>query len=208
MAGAYSLASAIARFRGSRQHVSDDDDDGAAPAPADGVGGKEAHACACQMLGGDASALLEFNNDFANDIVDATDRVLVNAVAATAQALLLGVADVLEFQKDLTADHINIIVKFPPRTCIDLEQFLAIKFLNEVRIRKIWVQPEVDYVGLCVSVWRADTPWARTVMDVILLRRRVSAGNGDAGVALPPAAASAAEAAVAGKRRRTSAPQR
>jgi hypothetical protein len=122
---------------------------------------------------------VEFTSDFAHSLEDPNDRVLVNSIAATAQALLLGVADVQEFHQELTTEHINVIIKFPPNTCIDFEQFFAIKLINEDRIRKLWVQPDAAYVAMCVSVWRSDIQRPTSVIDVVLLTRRVSAANGD-----------------------------
>jgi len=143
--------------------------------PSDNGGGD----CVCKHLGGDAAAHLDIDSSFAVSIADTYDRNLVVNIAATAQALLVGTADASEFRAETTDEHINVVVRFPPGTCFDVEQLLTIKFLNEDRIRKIWVQPEADCVFLCTSVWRADVQRPSTVLDVVLVRRRIDATGVD-----------------------------
>jgi len=129
--------------------------------------------CACQLLGGLLEAPVEFDQAFGRDIADDSDRSLVRTIAATTQALLLGFADALDVRCETSPETITVVTQFPQKTCFDVEQFITLKTIDEDRIRSVWVQPEATSALICVSVWRSSVVRPSTVLDVVLVRRRV-----------------------------------
>lgn len=133
--------------------------------------------CACALLGAASTDIVTIDIRPANSIPDAGDRELVLNVAQVALSMHVGTDSAVEWsvEKDTEDDRIvNAMFKYPYKTCFTDQHIEAIKLVNKMRVRSVWVQPEDDCVYVGVSVWRSDVVAHFTVQDVVLVQRAVA----------------------------------
>jgi hypothetical protein len=142
--------------------------------------------CPCELLGAATTDHVSFDQRPANVLSDAGDRDLVLNVARIALSVHVGTAGAIEWGVEEDGDDeqiINVMVKYPHKTCFTDQQIELIKLVNQLRVRSVWVQPEDDCVYIGVALWRSDVVGKFTVQDVVIVRRAVDA---DTEAAKPP----------------------
>ena len=124
------------------------------------------------MLGGDPSAVVDFDGSFAEYIKDDDLRALVVSVAGTVETLMQTENRPTEMRWEDSSDGtgVVVVVRFPAKTCVGLEVLNGIMRVNEMRIRRVWVQPEPHEVIICVSILHSAAVGPRQVIDVLLIR--------------------------------------
>lgn len=142
--------------------------------------------CPCELLGAASTDHVSFDQRPANVLSDAGDRALVLNIAQIALSVHVGTLGAIKWGVEEDGDDeqiINVMVKYPHKTCFTDQQIELIKLVNKLRVRSVWIQPEDDCVYIGVAVWRSDVVGQFTVQDLVIVRRAV---DEDTVAAKPP----------------------
>ena len=130
--------------------------------------------CVCELLGAAATDVVTIDTTPANRISGAGDRALVLNVAQVALSIHVGTASAMDWNVEDDAEDeriLNVMFRFPAKTCFTDQQIEIVKLVNRLRVRSVWVQPEDDCVYIGVAVWRSDAVGEFVVQDIVIIRR-------------------------------------